>query len=109
MMQISIDFTPSSSFSIKVVTEANWVFSGNYTCEPNGATTKTTSGPHHLPSLVPADMVSLVGDIGRSLHALKKEQTQVDSGFNRKHAPFEHMQSHDPKTTCQQHNGKDEK
>lgn len=51
-------------------------FSLDHTCQPNCATTKATSGPHHLTSLVPADMVGLIGDISCSLHPLEKEKNE---------------------------------
>lgn len=46
----------------------------DHTCQPNCATAKATSGPHHLPSLVPADVVSLISDVSCSLHPLEKKK-----------------------------------
>lgn len=63
-----------SRLSINTAFEINWFLSRDLTCQPNCTTTKTTSGPHDLTSLVPADMVSLIGDISSSLHPLEKRK-----------------------------------
>lgn len=52
-------------------------FSLDHTCQPDCATAKATSGPHHLPSLVPADVVSLISDISCSLHPLEKKRKKI--------------------------------
>lgn len=65
--------SPRSRLSIINTVLEKLVNSLDRTCQPNGTTTKAASGPHHLSSLVSADMVGLIGDISCSLHSLGKK------------------------------------
>lgn len=68
--------TPIPMLSIILLLKYTGLSFFDRTCQPNCATTKATSGPHHLTSLVPADMMSLIGDISCSLHPLEKGKAE---------------------------------